>query len=118
MLDLEAALSEELTARESFSMYQGKEFPDSLRAECWRTCLDIPDGASKITDFPEIFDLPEQEQLRADCLSAVERLGNDEADKVFNQFSCIHVQDFNQFLGVGSFGYGKRRHMLLQNPPC
>uniref|UniRef100_T1IWL1 TBC1 domain family member 23 n=1 Tax=Strigamia maritima TaxID=126957 RepID=T1IWL1_STRMM len=67
------------------------EYPDSepametpenqTRTHLWQDYLDVKE-AGKPLIFDEIFDLPEQNQLRNDCQQLVEKLGNEEEDKV------------------------------------
>merc|ERR1712106_751257 len=52
------------------------------RAQIWYSCLGGATKISKFSQFDEIFDLPEQSIVRADCRSLVDKLGNEEEDKV------------------------------------
>ncbi|CAG0913157.1 unnamed protein product [Notodromas monacha] len=55
----------------------------STRLMKWMNYLDVdPTMETELHTFPEVFDLPEQSQLRKDCAEAVEKLGNEDEDKV------------------------------------
>jgi len=48
----------------------------------WQVCLDVRHKSDQMSLFNEIYDLPFQSQLREDCQRHVDRMGNDEEDKV------------------------------------
>lgn len=58
------------------------QLPDSIRPDVWQICLDVRHKPDQLSQFNGIFDLPFQRQLRADCQDIVEKLGNDDEDKV------------------------------------
>ncbi|XP_018329978.1 TBC1 domain family member 23 isoform X2 [Agrilus planipennis] len=80
--ELENALLEECTATDIYCICNGKSLPDHLRAEVWQICLDVRDKGNQLDHFDEVFDLPNQAVLREDCSNFVEKLGNDEEDRV------------------------------------
>lgn len=82
VLDLEAALLEPCSSTTVYNICKGKAFPESVRPEAWEACLGIQDKPDQLAYFNEIYDLPEQEELRQDCQNVVEKLGNDDYDKV------------------------------------
>ena len=45
-------------------------------------CLDVRDKGNQLDHFSEVFDLPNQNVLRDDCVNFVANLGNDESDKL------------------------------------
>lgn len=45
-------------------------------------CLDVRDKGNQLVHFNEVFDLPNQNILREDCMNFVDKLGNDESDKL------------------------------------
>ncbi|XP_054261795.1 TBC1 domain family member 23 isoform X2 [Macrosteles quadrilineatus] len=79
--ELETALSEECNSSMVYGICQGQSVPEELRAEVWKACLGVKDCTKHII-FDEIFDLPEQNTLREDCQQFVDKLGNEDEDKV------------------------------------
>ncbi|XP_065342943.1 TBC1 domain family member 23 isoform X2 [Cloeon dipterum] len=79
VIELEAALLEECTPSEVWTMAQGRSIPDTLRPEVWQACLGVQRKESPLLHFSEIYDLPEQSALRSDCQQAV---CNEDEDKV------------------------------------
>lgn len=45
-------------------------------------CLDVRDKGNQLDHFNEVYDLPNQNELREDCATFVSKLGNDEEDKL------------------------------------
>lgn len=45
-------------------------------------CLDVRDKGNQLLHFNEVFDLSNQNVLREDCMNFVDKLGNDESDKL------------------------------------
>ncbi|CAL1283385.1 unnamed protein product [Larinioides sclopetarius] len=78
--DLKQVLLSECKVDSIRKVCRGKPVPDTLRAEIWQICLDI--NPKNEEPWDEIFDLPEQPIIRKDCQSLVDRLGNEEEDKV------------------------------------
>ncbi|GFY50129.1 TBC1 domain family member 23 [Trichonephila inaurata madagascariensis] len=78
--DLKRVLLSECSLDTIRKVCQGKPLPDTLRAEIWQICLSI--NARNEEPWDEIFDLPEQPVIRKDCQSLVDRLGNEDEDKV------------------------------------
>lgn len=56
--------------------------PEEHRAEIWYICLGGGNKFSNFAQFDEIFDLQDQSVVRADVKSLVDKLGNEEEDKV------------------------------------
>lgn len=82
MGELNTALAEECTRSDIYSICRGKLIPEHLRPAIWKVCLDIKQKGNQIAQFNEIFDLPNQNVLREDCQQFVDKLGNEEYDKV------------------------------------
>lgn len=82
LIELESALLDDCTVDDIYAICQGKAIPDALRPDVWQVCLDVRSKMDQLAQFNEIFDLPFQARLRQDCHSFVEKLGNDEEDKV------------------------------------
>lgn len=82
VLELEGALMENCSANRIHEICKGKAFPESVRTEAWQACLGIQNKKDQLTNFNEIYDLPEQDTLRSDCQNIVDKLGNDDCDKV------------------------------------
>ncbi|XP_034099423.1 TBC1 domain family member 23 [Drosophila sulfurigaster albostrigata] len=82
IIELESALLDDCNVNDIFSICQGKPLPEALRPDVWQVCLDVRHKSDQMSLFNEIYDLPFQSQLREDCKRYVERIGNDEEDKV------------------------------------
>lgn len=82
LIDLESALLDECNVNDIYRICRGKAIPESLRPDVWQICLDVRYKSDQMALFNEIFDLPFQTELRHDCDACVEKLGNDEEDKV------------------------------------
>lgn len=79
---MESALLDDCSVNEIFSICRGKSIPSSLRPDVWQICLDVRHKPDQLVQFNEIFDLPNQTQLREDCNNFVDKLGNDEEEKL------------------------------------
>ncbi|XP_011500394.1 PREDICTED: TBC1 domain family member 23 [Ceratosolen solmsi marchali] len=84
ILELEAALldTEAPSASDIYAICQGQPVPANLRPDVWQACLDVIDRGNQLIHFNEVFDLPEQNIIREDCQQLVNKLGNDDEDKV------------------------------------
>ncbi|XP_037958364.1 TBC1 domain family member 23 [Teleopsis dalmanni] len=82
LIELESALLDDCNVNDIYSICQGKSLPESLRPDVWQVCLDVRNKSDQMSLFNEIYDLPFQNKLREDCGTVVERIGNDESDKV------------------------------------
>ncbi|RZF36047.1 hypothetical protein LSTR_LSTR005863 [Laodelphax striatellus] len=65
----------------TFDICQGQSIPPSIRPTVWKSCLGVEASTSQMM-FDEIFDLPEQSVLREDCQQFVDKLGNEDEDKL------------------------------------
>ncbi|ESP04792.1 hypothetical protein LOTGIDRAFT_229906 [Lottia gigantea] len=70
------------TITASRNICKGRPVPEHLRAEIWQICLNVEGKADSISSFDGFFDMAEQSLLRSDCTALVDKLGNDEEDKV------------------------------------
>ncbi|XP_068209839.1 TBC1 domain family member 23 [Palaemon carinicauda] len=82
LLALESALHEGVDDQELIGITRGRLLPEEHRAEIWYTCLGGKSKLSNFTQFDEIFDLQEQGLIRADSKALVDKIGNEEEDKV------------------------------------
>lgn len=82
LIELESALLDDCNVNDIYSICRGKAIPESLRPDVWQICLDVRYKSDQMALFNEIFDLPFQTELRNDCLAFVDKLGNDDEDKV------------------------------------
>jgi hypothetical protein len=81
-LQLEAALLDDCTVNDIYAICQGKKtFPENLRADLWMCCL-LTHAHDSLSQFDEIYDLPFQKQLREDVRVFVDKLGNEELERV------------------------------------
>lgn len=77
-----ALLDDECNVDDIYRICKGKEIPETLRPDVWQICLDVRFKNDQMALFNEIFDLPFQTCLRDDCHTFVDKLGNDEEDKL------------------------------------
>ncbi|XP_016990519.1 TBC1 domain family member 23 isoform X1 [Drosophila rhopaloa] len=82
IIELESALLDDCNVNDIYGICQGKAVPEALRPDVWQVCLDVRHKSDQMSLFNEIYDLPFQSQLREDCQRHVDRMGNDEEDKV------------------------------------
>lgn len=73
---------DDCTASDIYAVCKGKTIPENVRAEVWQVCLNVQSKGNQMSNFNEIFDLPNQNILREDVTNFVKKLGNDEDDKV------------------------------------
>lgn len=82
LIELESALLDDCNVNDIYRICNGKSIPESLRPDVWQICLDVRYKNDQMALFNEIFDLPFQTELRQECSTFVEKLGNDEEDKL------------------------------------
>jgi hypothetical protein len=73
---------DDCTGDDIYGICQGKSIPENLRPDVWTVCLDTRNKLDQLSQFNEIYDLPFQKQLRQDCHNFVDKLGNDDEDKL------------------------------------
>lgn len=82
-MELEAALLDsDCTVNDIYKICAGKVIPEAIRPDVWQVCLDVRNKSDQLSQFNGIYDLPFQRQLRSDCNTVVEKLGNEDEDKV------------------------------------
>lgn len=81
-MELESCLLDDCNVNDIYSICNGKAIPETLRPDVWQICLDVRYKMDQMALFNEIFDLPFQSILRTDCAAFVEKLGNDDEDKL------------------------------------
>ncbi|XP_037052214.1 TBC1 domain family member 23 [Bradysia coprophila] len=82
LIELESALLDDCTVNDVYAICRGKAIPEALRPDVWQICLDVRHKSDQMALFNEIYDLPFQNKLRDDCDNFVDKLGNDDEDKV------------------------------------
>ncbi|XP_036327709.1 TBC1 domain family member 23 [Rhagoletis pomonella] len=82
LIELESALLDDCNVNDIYAICRGKAIPEALRPDVWQVCLDVRHKSDQMSLFNEIFDLPFQNTLREDCQVVVDRIGNDDEDKV------------------------------------
>ncbi|XP_062545963.1 TBC1 domain family member 23 [Armigeres subalbatus] len=105
LIELESALLDDCTVDDVYAICEGKAIPDALRPDVWQVCLDVRNKMDQLMQFNEIFDLPFQTKLRQDCHSFVEKLGNEEEDRV------VVVADLESILTF----YCKNRSLVYES---
>ncbi|RUS82815.1 hypothetical protein EGW08_009435 [Elysia chlorotica] len=81
LAELETALVEECDFGSLRNICKGRAVPDHLRAEVWQICLGTV-GKDALSSFDGLYDMEGQSQVRSDCKALVDKLGNEEEDKV------------------------------------
>jgi len=73
ILELEAALldTEAPSASDIYAICKGQSVPTALRPDVWQACLYITDQGDQMSQFNEVYDLPEQNIIRDDCQQLV-----------------------------------------------
>ncbi|XP_019642823.1 PREDICTED: TBC1 domain family member 23-like isoform X2 [Branchiostoma belcheri] len=52
---------------------KGRQVPEELRPAVWKICLNVAGKGDSMESWDGVFDLPQQEVLRQDCLSLLEK---------------------------------------------
>ncbi|KAI0228184.1 TBC1 domain family member 23 [Lamellibrachia satsuma] len=81
-IDLESALIDGCDFGTLRNICKGRPIPDHLRPEIWQICLNVADKGDQLAAFDELYDMPEQTTLREDCQALVDKLGNDDEEKL------------------------------------
>lgn len=81
-MELETALLDDCNVNDIYAICGGRAIPESLRPDVWQICLDVRYKIDQMAQFNEIYDLPFQHQLRQDCDTIVDKLGNDDDERV------------------------------------
>ena len=63
-LELEEALLDEAPPDQIKLLLAGRTLPSSLRADVWSHCLEIGSRKSKIDKFDDVYDHPDQQEIR------------------------------------------------------
>lgn len=73
VLELEAALldTEAPSASDIYAICKGQSVPANLRPDVWLACLYVTDRGDQLSQFNEVYDLPEQHIIRDDCQQLV-----------------------------------------------
>lgn len=79
---MESVLLDDCSASDIYAVCKGKSIPETVRADVWQVCLNVHGKGNQLLNFDEIFDLPNQKVLREDVTTFVEKLGNEEEDKI------------------------------------
>lgn len=60
-----------------------RPLPDNLRNKVWKICLDVEKDieTNQISKWKEIYDLPQQEKIREDCLKLALKLHSDNEEQ-------------------------------------
>lgn len=82
ILELESCLLSECDINIIRRICNGRPLPDHLRRDVWEVCLGVKHKNGEYDSWDEIYDLSEQSIIRKDCQELVDRLGNDEEDKI------------------------------------
>lgn len=73
---------DDCNVNELYTICRGKAIPEALRPDVWQLCLDVRHKPDQMAMFNEIFDLPFQQALRSECDTIVDKLGNDDDERV------------------------------------
>ncbi|XP_076304257.1 TBC1 domain family member 23 [Tachypleus tridentatus] len=102
ILELESLLLTDCDLDDIRKVCNGKTIPENLRSEVWLVCLGLR-GKEEYTEVSdEIYDLPEQTTIRKDCQVIVDRLGNEEEDKlsVISDLESV-LTKYSKTTGIG-----------------
>ena len=77
LLELEEALLDEAPPQQIKLLLAGRTLPASLRADVWSHCLDISGRKSKLDKFDDVYDHPEQSEIRKAARLLVETKAGD-----------------------------------------
>ncbi|XP_052805288.1 TBC1 domain family member 23-like isoform X2 [Mya arenaria] len=80
--ELETALLQECDFGSLRNICKGRPVPAKHRPNVWQICLQVQDKGDSLSSFDGFFDLPEQSTIREDCAQLVDKLGNEEEEKV------------------------------------
>ncbi|XP_064618289.1 TBC1 domain family member 23-like [Liolophura sinensis] len=80
--ELETALEDDCDFGTLRNICNGKTIATHLRPQAWQICLNVQGKSNSLAAFDELFDMDNQEVLREDCAALVDKLGNEEQDKV------------------------------------
>ncbi|XP_066281595.1 TBC1 domain family member 23-like [Branchiostoma lanceolatum] len=61
---------------------KGRQVPEELRAAVWKICLNVAAKGDSMESWDGVFDLPQQDVLRQDCLDLLEKYEDLEEEKV------------------------------------
>lgn len=78
VLELEEALLDEAPPEQIKLLLAGRCLPDSLRADVWSHCLETDSRKNKIEKFNEIYDHPDQSEIRTAAKNLVENLARED----------------------------------------
>ena len=78
VLELEEALLDEAPPEQIKLLLAGRCLPDSLRADVWSHCLETDLRKNKIEKFNEIYDHPDQAEIRTAAKNLVENLDRED----------------------------------------
>ena len=78
VLELEEALLDEAPPEQIKLLLAGRCLPSSLRADVWSHCLESAIRKNKIEKFNEIYDHPDQAEIRAAATNLVENLDRED----------------------------------------
>ena len=78
VLELEEALLDEAPPEQIKLLLAGRCLPSSLRADVWSHCLESAIRKNKIEKFNEIYDHPDQVEIRAAATNLVENLDRED----------------------------------------
>ncbi|VDM19095.1 unnamed protein product [Hydatigera taeniaeformis] len=71
--ELEIALLKGTDFADIKSISQARPVPARLRRDLWRSCLRVSPSIGGMSNFTEIYDLPNQEQLHSVCVTAASK---------------------------------------------
>jgi hypothetical protein len=82
LIELDVALAEGCDITTLKNISKNRAVTSTVRPLVWQICLNVTGKSDQLNSFDELFDLPEQATLREDCHNLVEKLGNEEDEKV------------------------------------
>jgi len=77
LLELEEALLDEVPPQQIKVLLAGRPLPASLRTDVWSHCLEINGRKSRIEKFDDVYDHPDQSEIRRAAQELVKQSKND-----------------------------------------
>ena len=103
LLELEEALLDEAPPEQIRLLLAGRTLPSSLRADVWSHCLDIAGRKSKLDKFDDVYDHPDQAEIRRAARQLVEKKSGDlqlqaDAESILTVYHKANDRTFSENL--------------------
>ncbi|XP_023337797.1 TBC1 domain family member 23 [Eurytemora carolleeae] len=89
ILELEEALLDEVPPAQLKVLLAGRALPSSLRTDVWSHCLDVSGRKSKLEKFDDVYDHPDQAQIR----QAAQKFSDIQAVSEVESILTVYLKD-------------------------